>query len=90
MLGQPVDASGEMPDGQKFSGIADFKKLLLARQAQVLRSVTEHLLTYGTGAGVSFADRRGVAAIAKAAEAKGGGLRTLIHEIVQSEIFQSK
>ena len=90
MLGQPVDASGEMPDGQKFSGIADFKKLLLARQAQVMRSVTEKLLTYGTGAGISFADRRDVASIAKAAEAKGGGLRTLIHEIVQSDLFQSK
>lgn len=90
MLGPPVDASGEMPDGRKFTGIADFKKLLLTRQDQVLRSVAEKLIIYGTGAGISFADRRDVAAIAKAAEAKGGGLRTLIHEIVQSSIFQSK
>ena len=90
MLGQPVDASGELPDGQKFGGIEDFKKLLLAQQDRVLRSLTEKLVTYGTGAGISFADRRAVGEIAKNAASKKSGLRTLIHEIVQSQIFQSK
>jgi hypothetical protein len=63
---------------------------LLAQQDQVLRSLTEKLVTYGTGAGIGFADRRAVGEIAKNAASKKSGLRTLIHEIVQSQIFQSK
>jgi len=90
MLGLPVDASGELPDGRKFTGIADFKKLLLDQQEQVIRSLTEKLVTYSTGAGITFADRRDIDAIAKKTKANGGGLHDLIHAITQSAIFQNK
>lgn len=88
--GPAVDASGALPDGRKFAGIADFKKLLLADEEQVARCVTEKLLTYGTGAGMQFADRSAVATILAKASAKNRGLRSLVHEIVQSDVFQSK
>jgi len=48
------------------------------------------LLTYGTGAGVQFADRRVIAEIVTRAKARNYGLRSLIHEVVQSSSFQSK
>lgn len=90
MLGPPVDASGELPDGSKFTGIADFKKLLLAQQDQVLRCLAEKLVTYGTGAGITFADRRNIETIVTKAKQQGSGLRTLLLEIVQSPLFQRK
>jgi hypothetical protein len=89
-LGLPVDASGELPDGQKFTGIADFKKLLLAQQDQVLTALTKNLVTYSTGAPISFADRPAIEAITAKTKQQGAGLRTLVHEVVQSPIFQAK
>jgi hypothetical protein len=89
-LGQPVDASGELPDGRKFTDIRDFKNLLLERQDQILTALTGKIVIYSTGAGISFADRPAVDAIATKVKEQGGGLRTMVHEIVQSPIFQTK
>ena len=36
-------------------GITDFKKILLSDPDQLARNVAAKLLTYGTGAGISFA-----------------------------------
>lgn len=88
--GPSVDASGALPDGRKFSGIAEFKSLLMTQEQQIATCVTEKLLTYGTGAGAQFADRAAIATILSKAAAKKHGLRSLVHEIVQSDVFQSK
>jgi len=53
-------------------------------------ALTERLLVYATGAGISFADRQVVEQILDSAEENDYGIRTLIHEIVQSDTFQSK
>ena len=89
-LGLAVDASGELADGRTFAGIQDFKKLLLEQSDQVLAALAEKMVIYSTGAGISYADRPAVAAIAAKVKAQGGGLRTLIQEVVQSPIFQTK
>ena len=60
------------------------------REDQVARNLTQNLLTYATGAGIQFADRDVVEAILARLKSQGGGLRTLVHEIVQSQTFQSK
>ena len=57
---------------------------------QVARNLTQNLLTYATGAGIQFADRDEVEAILGRVKSQGGGLRTLVHEIVQSQTFQTK
>jgi Protein of unknown function (DUF1588)/Protein of unknown function (DUF1585) len=89
-LGPPVDASGALLDGRKFKNIDDFKQLLLEREDQVARNLTQNLLTYATGAGIQFADRDLVEAILARLKSRGGGLRTVVHEIVQSPTFQCK
>ncbi len=89
-VGPPVDASGALADGQAFRDIDEFKQLLMHREGQVARNLTQNLLTYATGAGVQFADREVVESILSRLETKGGGLRTLIHEIVESRLFQNK
>ena len=89
-LGPKVDASGELADGRKFQNIDEFKQLLLQREDQVARNLTRNLLTYATGAGIQFADRDVVETILARVKSQGGGLRTLVHEIVQSQSFQSK
>ncbi len=89
-LGPPVDASGELSDGRKFTDVDDFKQLLLEREDQLARNLAANLLTYATGASIQFADRDVVEAIVARLKSRGGGLRSLIHEIAQSETFQNK
>lgn len=88
-LGQPVDASGEF-DGKAFVDINEFKRLLLDDGDQVTGTLAGKLVTYATGAGIGFADRAAVEDICAKTKEQGGGLRTLIHQIVASRIFQTK
>jgi hypothetical protein len=87
--GQPVDATGDL-GGKPFVDIKEFKKLILQNPDQILTAMAGKLVTYSTGAGVSFADRSAVDEISKKTKEQGGGLRTLVHQIVASPLFQSK
>ena len=89
-LAKPVDASGEMADGRKFTGLDEFKKLLLSQQDQVVRAFIKNLVTYATGAPVSFADRNTVEAILAKTKPQQFPVRTLIHEVVQSPLLLNK
>lgn len=89
-FGAPVDPSGELADGRAFADLEAFKKLLLDQQETVARNLVNHLVTYATGAGVTFSDRAQVDAVLSRAKPRAYGLRTLVHEIIQSELFQAK
>ena len=85
-----VDSSGQLPDGRTFSDIRSFKRLLLADEAQIARNLTRQLLVYATGSPVRFGDRAEVERILQRASARQYGVRTLIHEIVESSLFLNK
>jgi hypothetical protein len=87
--GQPVDPSGEL-NGKPFSDIKEFKRLLLDDPDQIMRAMAGKLVTYSTGAGIRFADRQAIDEISRKAKEQGGGLRTLVREIIESPVFQSK
>jgi hypothetical protein len=88
--GLEVDSSGQSPDGKPFRDIQEYKQILMADQTQVLRNLTNQMVTYGTGASISFADRTEIERIVKEVTDHGSGLRTLIHEVVQSDLFRHK
>lgn len=88
--GLPVDASGELLDGRTFNGFDEFKNRLLEDQSGIAHCLTEKLLTFGTGRELGFSDRQGVEEIVKQLHENGDGLKTLIKQIVLSDIFQSK
>ena len=87
---QPVDASGVLPDGRKFGNVRDFKRLLAQDDRGIARNLVKQLVTYGTGAPVSFGDRPKVEAILDRAKPTGYGVRSLLHAIVESELFGNK
>ena len=89
-IGQEVDASGVTPKGEHFGDILQFKKLLLQDEDAIARNLTEQLLVYATGAPVGFADRDEVLAILEKSRASAFGVRTIIHEIIQSPLFLRK
>jgi len=88
-LGPAVDPSGVLPDERTFKNIAEFQALLAADTGRLLKNLAERLAIYGTGRDVSFADRDQIAAIVANTQWQGGGLRTLIHELVQSSLFRT-
>jgi len=86
----PVDASGELPDGRKFQDVRELKKLLLSDQRQIARNLVRQLTVYATGAPVRFSDRERIEKILARAEPEQYGVRRLVHELVQSELFRNK
>lgn len=88
--GHAVQAGDALPDGRKFKDVEEFKKLLLANPEQIARCVTGKLVTYATGHPVGFGDHEAISRILAEAKKSDYGLRTLVHAIVASELFQQK
>ena len=86
----PVDCSGELPDGRAFADVRELKRLLLTDERAIARNLVRQLVVYATGAPVRFSDRPAVEKILDRAAASGYGVRSLIHAIVQSDLFLSK
>lgn len=89
-LGPAVDASGAMADGRSFRGITEFQELLAADRKRLLTNLAQQFAVYGAGRGIAFGDRPAVAAVVAGTQKKGGGIRTLVHELIASELFQTR
>jgi mono/diheme cytochrome c family protein len=88
--GKPVDPADELADGRKFANIDELKQLLLSDKDQLARALTTRLLTYATAARPIPADQPQIDTIVNNIRDKDYGLRSLVHEIVQSEAFRQK
>jgi hypothetical protein len=89
-LSQPVDAGGKLAEGESFRDVVEFKRLLAADDRQLAKNVVEQFVTYATGAPVEFGDRPEVERILNAARTDNYGMRTLLHQVVQSDFFTHK
>lgn len=88
--GPDVEQGGQTFEGKPFRDITDYKHLLLEDKEQLVRNLTRKLLIYATGADIQFADREVVEQIVSDLRTSNYGLRSLVHEVVQSRIFLSK
>lgn len=88
--GPAVDPSDQLQDGRRFQNIDEYKRLILEDEDQLARNLAEKLLAYGTGAVPSTADQPQIETIVDRVRDKNYGFKDLIHEVVQSELFQSK
>ena len=86
----PVNCSGELPDGKPFRDIRDLKRLLLEDPATIARNLTRQLSIYATGAPVRFSDREQIEKILERTKAGQYGVRSIVRELVQSELFLQK
>ena len=85
LQGPKVDPADVMADGQKFRDIDEFKQLLLKDRDQIARNLTERLVTYATGAAPQSGDQKEIEVIVGNIRDKDYGLRSLVHEVVQSQ-----
>ena len=79
-----------MPELGDFSDVESFRKILLTDERAIARNLASQLIVYATGAPVGFADRAALEAILDRAAKDQYGVRTLIHEIIQSPLFLHK
>ena len=88
--GKAVDPTGEWIDGSQFANVREWKRLLIKEEAVLARAFVSRLIAYGTGRAPTRADQEEVAAIADKTRAGSYGVRSLIHEVVQSDLFRHK
>jgi mono/diheme cytochrome c family protein len=86
----PVDASGALPDGQRFTTAGEMRALLVSQLPQFSRTLTQKMLTYALRRGLKPYDRRIVDSIHRAVAADGYHFRTMVHQIVKSLPFQAR
>jgi mono/diheme cytochrome c family protein len=90
LRGPKVDPADVMADGRAFKDIDEFKQLLLRDKDQLARALATRLTTYATGAATQTADQPEIEAIVRKIRERDYGLRTLVHEVVQSRLFLHK
>ncbi len=89
--GADIDASGDLPSGEKFSGARELIDLLVkSKKEEFHRCVSEKLLTYALGRGLEYYDQCAIDAIMKQMTADEGRFHTLVYAIVESEPFQKR
>ncbi|HWA99732.1 MAG TPA: DUF1592 domain-containing protein [Pirellulales bacterium] len=88
--GAKVDSSYVLADGRHFADVEGFRSLLSADPRRLARCVAEKLVTYGTGAPISFADREAIEQIVDRAADDNYGFRSIVHAVVESPLFLTK
>jgi hypothetical protein len=83
-----IDTSGVLPDGTKFQGPVELRKIFAGKPDQLATTVTEKLLTYALGRGVEYYDQPTVRKILRESAPNSYRWSDLIFGIVNSEPFQ--
>jgi hypothetical protein len=88
--GLPVDSSGELPDGTRFSGAIELATVLAA-DSRVNHCITRNLMTYALG---RYVDQRDdptwIAHLGGTTRDNGGKLGVLVRTLLMSEAFRSR
>jgi hypothetical protein len=88
-LGPEVDPSSEFA-GRSFDGVQEFCNVLLAEPDQIARAFVTKLAIYATGSDLQYADRAVVDEIVNRLRESDYGVRSAIHEVVQSSLFLNR
>lgn len=90
LKGAAIDTRSRLLDGVEIADVRAYKAALAASPEMLARGLVRKLVTFATGVGAEVGDELAVDAILKNSQASGYGLRTLIFEVVESELFMQK
>jgi hypothetical protein len=88
--GGPIDASGELADGSKIDGVVALRRAVLSRPEVFVGTMTEKMLTYALGRGLSYADMPVVRAIVRDAARQDYHFSSLVMGVINSMPFQMR
>ena len=87
---EAIDASGAMPTGDVFEGLAGLRALLVNDPEPLVRTVTGKLLAYALGRGIEHYDYPTIRRIARDAAGDGYRWSAIVLGIVESPPFQMR
>src|SRR5262249_13715967 len=87
--GKPVDASGELPTGEKFNGAAELRRVLMNHKDDFVRQLSSKVLGYALGRSLQDGDSCTVQRLVDTLAGDGYRARTLIREVVLSLPFRN-
>ncbi len=85
--GKPVDASGSTLSGEKISGLAGLRKMLLEQPGEFPQTVTEKLMAYALGRRIEYYDEPSVRKIVHDAASNQYRWSSIVLGIVKSPAF---
>jgi len=85
-----IDASGVLPDGTPFNGPTELRAALLKDPRRFVSTLTEKMLIYALGRGLSYEDAPAVRAIVRESAAHEYRLSDIVSGIVRSTPFQMR
>jgi len=88
--GVPIDASGGLPDGNRFADVNGLEAALLRRPELFAGAFAEKLLTYASGRGVEYYDAPAIRTIVRKAQSQDFRISSIILGVVNSEPFQMR
>jgi len=86
-LGTPIDASGQLMDGTAVNGVVSLRKALVRQPDVFAATLTEKLMTYALGRGLTASDMPVVRAIVRDAGKQNYRFSALVQGIVASAPF---
>lgn len=87
---KPIDASGELPSGQRFGGALDLIGIVRERREQFHRALTERMMIYALGRGLEYYDKCAVDKSLELMKGRGFRFSAMIEGIVTSDPFLKK
>jgi mono/diheme cytochrome c family protein len=88
--GHRIDASGVLPGGTKFDGMAGLKGALLAQPERFVSAMAEKLLMYALGRNLQYYDASSVREIVREAARSHYTFSSLVSGVVKSAPFQMR
>ena len=86
----PVDASGTMPDGRPFRGPSELRTRLAERPDDFVRCLSEKLMTYALGRGLTVSDRPAIDRVVHHAAHNNYRFSSLVIALVRSDLFMRR
>ncbi len=88
--GATIDASATLADGRAFANARELEQLLAEDPRAIATGLASQLLTYGTGAPITYADRTDVKNLVDERASEGFGFRSLVAKVACSRLFTMK
>ncbi len=87
---QAIDSSGVLPDGAKFDGPAELRKVLMGKSDQFRRNFADKLLTFALGRGLEYYDKCALDDIVTRARGSQDRFSAYVLAVVTSDPFQKR
>jgi len=90
LKGSVVDASSTLPDATTVSDIRQFKDVLARKPELIARNLVAQLVAFATGKPIEPGDLLARDQIVARTKNEQYAVRSLLHELIQSELFRNK